>query len=113
MLSRVPIPRLRNWHHGQKSRRVAHACDECRSRKSKCDGERPICAQCIAVGLETCVYSESKRTQERKQLESAKREIDRYDKLLREISQEVDESIAKKIAKVLVCFKLFCRVRPC
>ncbi|SCV00984.1 LAME_0G13278g1_1 [Lachancea meyersii CBS 8951] len=32
--------------------RVAQACDRCRSKKIRCDGKRPQCSQCAAVGFE-------------------------------------------------------------
>jgi hypothetical protein len=99
----LPIPRLPNRHTGQKSSRVPRACDECRSRKLKCDGDRPICGQCAKADLQDCVYSESKRIQERKALEFANQEADRYARLLREISKEVDTPVAEKIMKALVC----------
>jgi Fungal Zn(2)-Cys(6) binuclear cluster domain len=35
--------------------RTAHACDSCRVRKSRCDGARPICDICAAMGLQ-CRY---------------------------------------------------------
>ncbi|KAH6668430.1 fungal-specific transcription factor domain-containing protein [Halenospora varia] len=38
-----------------KRRRTAHACDSCRTRKSRCDGARPICDICTAMGLD-CHY---------------------------------------------------------
>ncbi|AMD20287.1 HDL457Cp [Eremothecium sinecaudum] len=34
------------------SHRVAQACDRCRSKKTRCDGKRPQCSQCAAVGFE-------------------------------------------------------------
>src|SRR6266536_6021160 len=30
----------------RKRQRISQACDQCRKRKSKCDGKRPICAIC-------------------------------------------------------------------
>ena len=34
-----------------------HACDECRTRKIKCDAVRPACLSCLSRGLgETCTY---------------------------------------------------------
>lgn len=36
-------------------RRALQACEACRSRKSKCDNERPSCGSCIQHGIE-CVY---------------------------------------------------------
>ncbi|KAJ6016984.1 hypothetical protein N7451_000363 [Penicillium sp. IBT 35674x] len=53
------------------------------------------------MGVEVCVYSQSRQDKERTQLESANSEIDRYEALLREISQEVDVSVARKITKAL------------
>lgn len=32
--------------------RVAQACERCRAKKTRCDGKRPQCSQCLAVGLE-------------------------------------------------------------
>ncbi|GFF96416.1 transcriptional activator protein acu-15 [Aspergillus udagawae] len=39
-----------------KRRRVALACDVCRTRKSRCDGTRPQCGMCKDLGFE-CVYT--------------------------------------------------------
>ncbi|KAL1970561.1 hypothetical protein VTN77DRAFT_4205 [Rasamsonia byssochlamydoides] len=39
-----------------KRRRVALACDTCRTRKSRCDGSRPKCSLCVGLGFE-CVYT--------------------------------------------------------
>lgn len=36
-------------------RRAIQACEACRSKKSKCDNERPSCGSCIQHGIE-CVY---------------------------------------------------------
>ena len=38
-----------------KRRRIYRACDQCRRRKSKCDGEQPTCAICRSAGRE-CTY---------------------------------------------------------
>lgn len=37
--------------------RIAQACDRCRAKKSKCDGKRPACSACAAVGIK-CVVSD-------------------------------------------------------
>lgn len=39
-----------------KRRRVAVACDACRTRKSRCDGTRPQCSLCRDLGFE-CIYT--------------------------------------------------------
>ncbi|KAJ5113114.1 hypothetical protein N7456_001648 [Penicillium angulare] len=38
-----------------KRRRIYRACDQCRRRKSKCDGEQPVCSICISAGR-NCSY---------------------------------------------------------
>ncbi|KAA8917093.1 hypothetical protein TRICI_000765 [Trichomonascus ciferrii] len=48
-------------NEGQGKRpRVSRACEGCRTRKIKCDGEKPGCGNCRAHDLE-CVYTESIR----------------------------------------------------
>lgn len=102
MLKKVPIQRLRRERpESDGRRRTARACDTCRQRKMKCDGKRPICAQCHAQGLTTCDYSEAKTVRERKQLELAQLKIEAYEDLLRNISHRADASIAKQITSTL------------
>ncbi|RAL05416.1 uncharacterized protein BO80DRAFT_397962 [Aspergillus ibericus CBS 121593] len=46
-------------------RKVALACDACREKKIRCDGEKPICGSCLrrSHGIAQCVYSmENPRT---------------------------------------------------
>lgn len=106
MSSRVPISRLPNHRIAHKSPgRVARACDECRSRKAKCDGAKPTCAQCAGAKLVSCTYSESKKNRDRKELERAKQKASRYERLLRELGHDVEPSVAKKIERALVCPK--------
>ncbi|EXJ83629.1 hypothetical protein A1O1_07253 [Capronia coronata CBS 617.96] len=38
-----------------KRRRISLACNACRMRKSRCDGQRPSCASCIGLGF-VCQY---------------------------------------------------------
>lgn len=46
-----------------KRKRTAHACDECRAHKSRCDGGQPICDKCSEMGF-LCRYSRPKRASE-------------------------------------------------
>ena len=72
--AKVAIPRLNRDHEngalagpskeGEKHR-VSHACEPCRSRKTKCTGERPICAHCKEYRLQ-CYYADGKRDRARK-----------------------------------------------
>ncbi len=71
---KVAIPRLRRNSEnpsvskecisGDKNR-VAHACEPCRHRKTKCSGERPVCQHCEDFKLE-CVYADGKRDKTKK-----------------------------------------------
>ena len=71
---KVAIPRLRRKsedHPSSKAtaagdkNRVAHACEPCRQRKTKCSGERPVCQHCQDFKL-TCVYADGKRDRTKK-----------------------------------------------
>ncbi|PKY03321.1 hypothetical protein P168DRAFT_238910 [Aspergillus campestris IBT 28561] len=43
---------------GNRRRKVALACEPCRVRKSRCGGEKPVCAACVhrALPIDHCVY---------------------------------------------------------
>ena len=70
----VPIPRI-NWNAASSSTasnsavprvpRVNQACEPCRQRKSKCDGERPMCKHCHALNVE-CYYQDGKKDKGKK-----------------------------------------------
>ncbi|OGM43834.1 C6 transcription factor [Aspergillus bombycis] len=46
--------------HPNKRQRISRACDQCRRRKSKCDGEQPECAICRQAGRR-CTYQDNGR----------------------------------------------------
>ena len=78
----VAIPRLRRDSDGHSvtasasgdHNRVAHACEPCRHRKTKCSGERPKCKHCEDFKLQ-CVYVDGKRDRARK---SVSQPFERY-----------------------------------
>ncbi|KAM0260132.1 hypothetical protein ACHAQJ_002896 [Trichoderma viride] len=43
-----------------KRRRTPLACDECRERKRKCDGVKPVCGACRRRSITTCVWNEER-----------------------------------------------------
>ena len=45
---------------GKGRTRVSRACDRCRLKKDKCDGQKPSCSTCITLG-EICTYDPSTR----------------------------------------------------
>ncbi|KAI2673850.1 transcriptional regulator family: Fungal Specific TF [Penicillium roqueforti] len=111
---RINIPRLRRERRASEGRgRTARACDTCRQRKMKCDGKKPVCAQCHAQGLTTCDYSEAKLVRERKQLELAQLKIGAYEDLLRNIAQRADTSTAKQITSTLEAYTTGSEHRNC
>ena len=72
MPPKVAIPRLRRNSESysgagtsNEHNRIAHACDSCRSRKTKCSGERPQCQHCNDFKL-PCIYLDGKRDRVRK-----------------------------------------------
>ena len=74
--AKVAIPRLRRNSEDQSlfkgsaatdKNRVAHACEPCRQRKTKCSGERPRCQHCEDFKLQ-CVYADGKRDRTMKQV---------------------------------------------
>lgn len=52
------------------------ACLSCRARKARCDGQQPVCKQCISKGRE-CVFVKSRRGGARKKRASEEGELAR------------------------------------
>ncbi|OIW35725.1 hypothetical protein CONLIGDRAFT_627758 [Coniochaeta ligniaria NRRL 30616] len=44
----------------KKRRRVTLACDECRERKRKCDGVKPVCGSCSKRSARRCVWDDAR-----------------------------------------------------
>ncbi|KAJ5632111.1 C6 transcription factor [Penicillium lividum] len=99
-LDKVAIPRLSSVSSAQARRRSARACESCRQRKTKCDGKRPTCGQCIYHN-NRCVYEEVKRIRDENRIKSLTSRVEKYEKTLRSVETEVDGPTARKIRKVL------------
>jgi hypothetical protein len=70
--AKIAIPRLKkpagtvpNPTRSSGRHRVNHACEPCRQRKTKCSGERPVCAHCQDFKI-TCFYADGKRDKAKK-----------------------------------------------
>lgn len=62
----VPISRSTASGYERPERaRTSHACEPCRERKTKCDGERPSCRRCLHTGT-VCHYGYGKGWKKRK-----------------------------------------------
>ena len=71
---KVAIPRLRRESDAASAtgpsrsgdkHRISHACEPCRSRKTKCSGEKPKCRHCQECQIE-CIYGDGKRDKAKK-----------------------------------------------
>ncbi|KAH9897468.1 fungal-specific transcription factor domain-containing protein [Xylariomycetidae sp. FL2044] len=51
----APVPEASTQRKPGKRDRVALACQRCKSRKQKCDGQRPACASCARLSIK-CTY---------------------------------------------------------
>ncbi|KAI1829101.1 transcriptional regulator family: Fungal Specific TF [Penicillium roqueforti] len=101
MADKLPIPRLPHRRREGGGRRISQACDTCRERKTKCDGHRPHCTQCVVQGLDNCFYSERKLVRLQGELGSERRKVKGYEELLQDLSVELEEPIADRIRKAL------------
>jgi hypothetical protein len=71
-VAKIAIPRLKkpagtasNPARLSGRHRVNHACEPCRQRKTKCSGERPVCAHCQDFKI-ACFYADGKRDRAKK-----------------------------------------------
>jgi hypothetical protein len=76
--------------------RIAQACDRCRSKKIRCDGNRPTCSQCANVGFE-CRTSDklSRRAFPRGYTESLEERVRALEAEVRELKDLLDEKDEK------------------
>jgi hypothetical protein len=51
---------LQESGRNRKRRRIAIACNECRDRKRKCDGVKPVCGSCAKRPSQECVWEEGR-----------------------------------------------------
>ncbi|OJJ34399.1 hypothetical protein ASPWEDRAFT_42406 [Aspergillus wentii DTO 134E9] len=97
--TKVAIPRATHYDTTSR-RRSARACEPCRQRKVKCDGNRPICQQCAKYDV-MCSYIDVKRVREQKQLKTLTKKVERYEALLRDLEAGVDAGAARQIRRTL------------
>lgn len=97
---KLPIPRLNAGTSVRGRRRSARACEPCRQRKIKCDGNRPTCGQCV-YHKNRCGYEDVKRVRDQKMLGYLTQRVERYESLLRGLEGEVNAPTARRIRKAL------------
>ncbi|KAF2009605.1 hypothetical protein BU24DRAFT_428504 [Aaosphaeria arxii CBS 175.79] len=74
-----------------KRSRVSTACDSCRNRKLKCNGERPQCSQCILVNL-NCHYRETETRAAKRKYEQLKAQRSTYEQIYSMLQTEPDKT---------------------
>lgn len=72
--------------------RIAQACDRCRTKKVRCDGNRPCCTQCASVGFE-CQTSDklSRRSFRRGYTESLEERVRALEAEVRDLKNLLDK----------------------
>ncbi|SMR64303.1 unnamed protein product [Zymoseptoria tritici ST99CH_3D1] len=80
----------------QKAKRTATACEECRKRKQKCDGEH-VCQSCKEQKLE-CKYREVVPTKKDNSLEKLMSLIDSFGKSMEALNQRLDTMSASVVS---------------
>ncbi|KAJ5118413.1 fungal-specific transcription factor domain-containing protein [Penicillium atrosanguineum] len=75
----------------RKRHRTAIACDDCRERKRKCDGIKPVCGACSKRPFPDCVWNEERNTKGR---DSS------YVRSLRSRVKELEEAQGRHLATV-------------
>ncbi|KPI44625.1 uncharacterized protein AB675_8627 [Cyphellophora attinorum] len=96
----LPIARSAGTPYERPERaRTSHACEPCRERKTKCDGERPSCRRCLHTGT-GCHYGYGKGWRKRKTAEdltATSRRLARYEALLNDIMPHVPPNVKAMI----------------
>ncbi|KAH2753705.1 hypothetical protein KXW10_003862 [Aspergillus fumigatus] len=98
--AKVAIPRQRSTILPRSGQRVPRACETCRTRKTKCSGDTPVCRQCKGLGV-TCRYPVSWRERTKGQLNLLLTKTRDYETLLHEIGSSVDSRTSKRIKSTL------------
>ncbi|OJI87463.1 hypothetical protein ASPTUDRAFT_62114 [Aspergillus tubingensis CBS 134.48] len=96
---KVAIPRITCDSSKSQVRRCTKACGPCRQRKTKCDGNKPVCRPCVDHNV-SCFYTDVKRVRERKQLSVLQRKVEQYERLLHDL-EEVDGNVARRVRTAL------------
>ena len=70
-------------------KRLSQACGNCRKKKVKCSGHRPVCSKCLQLGLQ-CTYAPSSRARfpRRGYKEMLQNRLDKMEKLLEPLKQD-------------------------
>ncbi|KAE8316192.1 fungal-specific transcription factor domain-containing protein [Aspergillus transmontanensis] len=109
---KIPIPRLSIHNEVGVRPRTKKACKECRHLKTKCDGYQP-CGRCVGLGID-CIYVYGKKESQERRLQDLERQIQVYEKLLRQLQWKVmpedEELVARALAEPVNTLQVFARI---
>jgi hypothetical protein len=97
---KVAIPRISRKPPLAKRQRVARACDACRQIKLRCNGQRPACEYCSAIGS-PCLYSASKREARQIDLQRLEERVQDYESVLGDVLLHCPQKNLKPILKLI------------
>ncbi|KAE8156873.1 fungal-specific transcription factor domain-containing protein [Aspergillus tamarii] len=100
--SKVPIPRLSIHNEVAVRPRAKKACKECRDVKTKCDGYQP-CGRCVGFGID-CIYVNGKKESQERRLQDLEKQVQVYEKLLRQLQLKVMPEDEELVARALAEF---------
>ncbi|KAE8414277.1 hypothetical protein BDV36DRAFT_299189 [Aspergillus pseudocaelatus] len=100
--SKIPIPRLSVHNVVAVRPRVKKACKECRDQKTKCDGYQP-CSRYVGFRID-CIYVYGKKESQERRLQDLERQVQVYEKLLRQLQLKVMPEDEELIARALTEF---------
>ncbi|KAJ5895156.1 hypothetical protein N7495_006847 [Penicillium taxi] len=97
---KVAIPRQPVNAAPRYNRRVPRACLSCRSRKSKCSGDTPVCRQCRELRV-TCHYPVGWREKMKKEVDRLSEEVKDYESFLKDLRNSSESRTTEWVKTLL------------
>ncbi|KAJ5366682.1 hypothetical protein N7541_000623 [Penicillium brevicompactum] len=98
--AKVPIPRTAQSTRWIARGRVSRACENCRDKKVKCSGNRPVCDRCRNTGA-ACFYGDRKKEKTVKELKELTSQISALQSLVRNFYPTLDASSSQLVDQTL------------
>ncbi|OLN93224.1 Nitrogen assimilation transcription factor nirA 4, partial [Colletotrichum chlorophyti] len=93
----MPQPSTERAAGQQKRRYTSKACEECRRRRAKCDGNRPVCARCAERSI-NCLYrseEDGRKPASKSYVQLLRNRIDVLEAVLQSHSIDIEASVAQ------------------
>ncbi|KAJ4984908.1 C6 transcription factor [Stagonosporopsis vannaccii] len=95
MSSSLRTPRVVNG--SRRSKYVSKACEPCRQRRAKCDGQKPACSPCVnkSIDCQYSVASDGRKPASKSYVQLLRDRIEMLECILRKHSIDIDNAIAQ------------------